>query len=130
LIQLHAPIEATGRVMSLQLLGSTGIQPITFLIVGWLLGIISPTLLFLFSGIILIATACISLCFKQIRKPDKVDHKQKGILDILKQLEDLKLDVEKGVNQGDAVWDINMCQETLANKYLEDNRDWKKMVNK
>lgn len=72
LLQVHTPAEAIGRVMSLQLLGSTGIQPITFLLVGWLLEIISPTLLFLFSGVILVLTAGISLCFKQIRQSDKV----------------------------------------------------------
>src|SRR5699024_2430505 len=69
LIQLQAPKEALGRVMSLQLLGSTGIQPITFLVVGWLLGIISPAILFLLSGIILVITAGGGLFFKSIRKP-------------------------------------------------------------
>ncbi|MCZ0702270.1 MFS family permease [Natronobacillus azotifigens] len=67
LVQLYSPPEATGRVMSLQILGSTGIQPITFLVVGWLLEIISPTLLFLCSGIILVTVAGISLLFKDIR---------------------------------------------------------------
>ncbi|SES05039.1 Major Facilitator Superfamily protein [Gracilibacillus ureilyticus] len=71
LVQVHSPPEAIGRVMSLQLLGSTGIQPITFLVVGWLLEIISPTLLFLLSGILLIVTAVISLFFKDIRASDK-----------------------------------------------------------
>lgn len=81
LVQIHTPSEAMGRVMSLQLLGSTGIQPITFLIVGWALGIISPTLLFLLSGIILIITASISLCFKTIRVRDTVYNEDDKVIE-------------------------------------------------
>lgn len=79
LIQMHSPVDATGRVMSLQLLGSTGIQPITFLIVGWSLELISPALLFLFSGIILATTAIVSLCFKSIRESDGKNEKQSEV---------------------------------------------------
>lgn len=68
LIQLHSPKVAMGRVMSLQLLSSTGIQPVTFLIVGSILGIISTQLLFLISGIILIMTALFTLTNKDIRQ--------------------------------------------------------------
>lgn len=128
LIQVHAPAEATGRVMSLQLLGSTGIQPITFLVVGWLLGIISPALLFLYSGIILIATACISLCFKQIRRKDSVYNEDDDILYILKELESLKVNVEKGNYQGDAVGAIIACQETVASKHFDNDDEWKRKI--
>ncbi|MDY0404455.1 MFS transporter [Virgibacillus sp. 179-BFC.A HS] len=130
LIQLQSPADAIGRVMSLQLLGSTGIQPITFLIVGWLLGVVSPAVLFLLSGIILVITAGISLCFKRIRKPNANEGEQSEILDLLKQLEDLRGDVEKGVSQGDAIWAIEMCQETVANKYLDGHNNWRRMINR
>lgn len=67
-IQLNSPADAMGRIMSLQLLSSTGIQPITFLIVGSILGIISVQLLFLFCGAVLIMTALLTLFNKNIRK--------------------------------------------------------------
>lgn len=70
LIQRKSPKNAIGRVMSLQLLGSTGIQPVSFLIVGWLLDIISVTTLFILSGLIISITSLISLMSKNIRQPD------------------------------------------------------------
>ncbi|SDL37606.1 MFS transporter [Lacicoccus qingdaonensis] len=67
-LQLNSPADAMGRIMSLQLLSSTGIQPITFLIVGSILGVISVELLFLFCGAVLIMTALLTLFNQDIRK--------------------------------------------------------------
>jgi hypothetical protein len=67
-LQLNSPADAMGRIMSLQLLSSTGIQPITFLFVGSILGVISVELLFLFCGAVLIMTALLTLFNQDIRK--------------------------------------------------------------
>ncbi|GLO65227.1 hypothetical protein MACH08_10110 [Oceanobacillus kimchii] len=130
LIQVHSPPEALGRVMSLQLLGSTGIQPITFLVVGWVLGVISPTLLFLFSGIILVLTAGFSLLFKDIRRSDSTDemkydnNKEQDIISVLKELELLKYD-----KRNEVVTAIVACQEEVASTHFGKDYDWKKHVN-
>ncbi|QKS73033.1 MFS transporter [Paenalkalicoccus suaedae] len=68
LIQKKSPSHAVGRVMSLQLLGSTGIQPLSFLLVGWLLDIISVEMLFLLGGGLIAGTAIVSLSNKNIRR--------------------------------------------------------------
>lgn len=69
LIHKSSPKNALGRIMSLQLLGSTGIQPLSFLVVGWLLDLISVTTLFVLSGLLISFTSLISIINKNIRHP-------------------------------------------------------------
>lgn len=68
LIQSNTPETAIGRVMSLQLLSSTGIQPLTLLLVGSVLGLISVQSLFLISGMALILILALTLASKETRK--------------------------------------------------------------
>ncbi|MCD5323356.1 MULTISPECIES: MFS transporter [Pontibacillus] len=136
LIQVHAPPQALGRVMSLQLLGSTGIQPITFLAVGWLLGIISPALLFLYCGIILVATAGISLMFREIRNPSSENtmvnevevNEDVTIITVLNELEDIKDNVDNSAYDQKVAAAIKTCQETVASSYFGKEYDWKQHI--
>lgn len=66
LIQFNSPKIAMGRVMSLQLLSSIGVQPFAYLLVGSILGLISVQTLFLVSGIILIIMVLTILTNKEV----------------------------------------------------------------
>lgn len=67
LLQEHIPQDRLGRVNSLDLLGSYGLTPIGYLVIGILSDRIGPSLVFLFSGLLNIVLAAVALSIKDIR---------------------------------------------------------------
>jgi MFS transporter, DHA3 family, macrolide efflux protein len=59
-VQSLTPAHLVGRVMGIQLFGSVGLQPISFLLAGWAIDRIGPLAIFLVGGL-LITFTCLAL---------------------------------------------------------------------
>ncbi|RCW69708.1 hypothetical protein [Saliterribacillus persicus] len=52
----------------------------------------------------------------------------KEILSVLKELEIIKAEMDKGKKQKDVARAISTCQETVASTYFEKDYDWKQNI--
>ncbi len=66
LLQTNTPQHLLGRVMGLQLMGSTGLQPVSLFLSGWAIPLVGVGLLFLYGGTIVIIFCSIGAVFVTI----------------------------------------------------------------
>jgi MFS family permease len=77
LLQLHSPQEILGKVMSIQLMGSVGLQPLSFLISGILIDNYGLQTAFLLGGCSIFAVSLI-LLFMFVKGKKEINKKKKG----------------------------------------------------
>lgn len=65
ILQTSSPKHLLGRVMSLQFMGSTGIQPISYFVTGLLISLMSLQITYVIAGSIIIVFSCIFLALSK-----------------------------------------------------------------
>ncbi len=80
LLQLHSPQDILGKVMSIQLMGSVGLQPLSFFITGIIIDNYSLQTVFLLGGIsIFIISLILIITFLKGKKIQKNKKKEKNV---------------------------------------------------
>ncbi len=86
LLQLHSPQEILGKVMSIQLMGSVGLQPLSFLITGIVIDNYSLQTTFLLGGCsIFIISIILFLMFMKGKKRNKKEKEGKSLTNFSEQ---------------------------------------------
>lgn len=86
LLQLHSPQEILGKVMSIQLMGSVGLQPLSFLITGIVIDNYSLQTTFLLGGCsIFIISIILFLMFIKGKKRSKKEKEGKSLTNFSEQ---------------------------------------------
>lgn len=86
LLQLHSPQEILGKVMSIQLMGSVGLQPLSFLITGIVIDNYSLQTTFLLGGCsIFIISIILFLMFMKGKKRNKKEKEGKMLTNFSEQ---------------------------------------------